>query len=144
VQYHVKRAVIDALPETRKARELQSALRGIQIWLAYYVQLKTGSKNVESEAWDIDKSVVNLDRTRTMDQMYARFFDGKNTLPGFARDVQNYYDQMKAPVRVLEDNNGEKIARYIETGADHFAHAENYCAVASKSPPIKFAGVWGR
>jgi hypothetical protein len=133
--YHVRRAVVDALPETRKARELQSAFYPGMIWLAYYVTQKTGTKRAEPEQWDIDNGVVNLDRTRSLDRTYSRFFEGKNTLPAYARDVHDYYDHLKAPVRILEDGpGGEKIAQYVENAPDHFAHAENYCDVASSNP----------
>ena len=32
---------------------------------------------------------------------------------------------------------GEKVAIYVEGGSDHLAHAENYCTIASKSPPVR-------
>lgn len=143
--YKCKRTVIDALPETREARKLQAAFKRGEIYLAYYVGQETGSKNTEPEDWNGEKGVVNLDRTRALDQMYARFFERENTLPAYARDVPDYYAHMKAPVRILEESRtGEKVARYVESGPDHFAHAENYCAVASKGPAIRRAGVWGR
>lgn len=130
--YHVRRAVMDAMPETRKAREFQAAYRYGSVWLAYYVTQAVGSKDVEPQAWNYSDRVVNLDRTRTLDETYARFFDGKNTLPQNIHSIRDYYAHLKALVRVLEDGrNGEKVAAYIQNGPDHLAHAENYCAVAS-------------
>jgi hypothetical protein len=42
---------------------------------------------------------------------------------------------MKAPVRVIEKRpNGERVARYVESGEDHYAHAENYCEAARNAP----------
>ena len=135
--YHVSRAVIDALPETRKAREFQADFPD-QVWLAYYVGQKTGTKATEPAQWDEEKGVVNLDRTRTMDTMYARFFDGENTLPANARDVRDLYPHLKAPVRRIEESqNGARVAVYVESSADHLAHAENYCMVASLTPASK-------
>jgi hypothetical protein len=73
--------------------------------------------------------------------MFARFYEGHNTLPGNARDIQDYYDHLKAPVRVLETSpRGQsragtvQVARYVESSPDHLAHAENYCAVAMSAP----------
>ena len=70
-----------------------------------------------------------------MDDTFSRFVLQTSTLPANARDVADYYDQMKAPVRVLEQaSDGNKVPRYVETGADHYAHAENYCAAAFEAP----------
>lgn len=143
--FGVERTVIDALPETRKAREFQSTLKPGAVWLAYYVNQKTGSKKAEPAQWDAENGVVNLDRTRTLDQTFSRFYEGENTLPGYARDVKDYYIHLRASVRSLEAGpGGEQVAVYIESGPDHLAHAENYCMVASLTPPVKRAGVWGR
>lgn len=137
-QFRVSRAVIDALPETRKARELQADFKKGVIWLAYYVTQKVGTKNELPAQWDKDKGVVNLDRTRTLDQTFAWFYEEENSLPGYAKDIPNYYAQLKAPVRVLEETTGgAKVARYVEAEADHFAHAENYCMVAGMDTGLR-------
>lgn len=141
-RYNVRTMVIDALPETTKARELQADFEG-RVWLAYYVNQRVGSKKEDPIQLDEDEGVVNLDRTRTLDDMMAGVMDaahdlGGLTLPANARELPSYYDQMKAPVRVKEEGpHGEKVARYINTGGDegdHFAHAENYCNVATQLP----------
>jgi hypothetical protein len=158
-QYKVGRCVIDALPETRKAREIQDAFapktrkeglivpdfeHGI-IWLAYYVNQQTGSKNADLAAWDKDKGVVNIDRTRSLDTTFSRFYDHLNTLPGDARELPQYYAQLKAPVRsVKKDSTGQPVAHYVESSPDHYAHAENYCTVAGLDIPTRRAGTWGR
>ena len=136
-QYRVTRTVIDALPETRKARELQAEFKTGMVWIAYYVAQRVGTKEPDAAQWNRDKGVVNIDRTRMLDQTFARFYDQENNLPGYARDVPDYYEQMKAPVRVIEETPSGRVARYVETEADHFAHAENYCTVASLDPMIK-------
>ena len=81
--YRVRLTVMDALPETTKARELQAGLPGGALWLAYYSA--QGTKRQEAAVWDAKEGVVHLDRTRTLDEMYARFYDGTATLPGHAR-----------------------------------------------------------
>jgi len=144
-RFTVTRAVIDALPETRKAREFQDSYKRGQIWLAYYVNQKIGTKRSDPAQWDIEQGVVNLDRTRVLDMTFARFYEQENTLPGYARDVRDYYSHLKAPVRTLEkDARGQMTANYVEASADHFAHSEAYLVVASMDPPIKQAGTWGR
>ena len=128
----VKTIVVDALPETRKAREFQASLLPGMVWLAYYLD----DTKLESPLnWNEKEMIVNMDRTRSLDETYSRFFDGKNTLPANARDIKDYYDHLCAPVRALEEKkNGHLVARYVEVGPDHLAHAENYCTAAMEAP----------
>jgi hypothetical protein len=48
------------------------------------------------------------------------------------RDVsREYRDHIKSLVRTYEkDSTGNPVARYVETGQDHFAHAQNYAEIA--------------
>lgn len=131
-QHRVGRTVIDALPETRKARELQADFPKGKIWLAYYVQQKAGTKRESEAVWDDKEGVVNLDRTRTLDLTFARFYDQINTLPADIRNVRDYYAHLQAPVRILEDSaGGQKVAVYAAAQPDHYCHAEAYCTAAS-------------
>lgn len=134
-RYSVQTCVVDALPETRAARAFQSSFpRGV-VWLAYY----TGDidKHQEPATWNGKEGTVTLDRTRMLDITFARFLGDEqgrrvNTLPAGAHDIPSYYDQMKAPVRVLSENTtGPVVARYVESGPDHYAHAENYATAAA-------------
>lgn len=148
-QYNVQRVVCDALPETRKAREFQDMLPARTVWLAYY---SDGGKAAEPAAWKDERGpdgwrgTVTLDRTRLLDETIDRFLLQSNTLPGHIRAVQRYYDQLQAPVRVLQRRpDGIDVARYVETGPDHFAHAEAYATAASMAAgPVRKAGTWGR
>lgn len=138
-RYRVKVGVVDALPETRAAREFQESCRQGVIWLAYYVTQKTGSKKEKPIQRIDEEGVVNLDRTRTLDDMMAGIMQastgrGGFTLPASARAIPDYYKQMQALVRVLEEHKGGKVAVYHSDGDDHYAHAENYCAVACELP----------
>ncbi len=130
--YRARRVVIDALPETRMARKLQAEYRYGSVFLAYYVGQAAGSKDADPYNWDYAKGVVNMDRTRTLDATYARFFSGENTLHASIRSVPDYYNHLKALVRVIETTKtGDKVAVYVQSGPDHYAHAENYCTAAS-------------
>lgn len=130
--YRVSRMVIDGLPETRESRKIQGALdRGI-VWLAYY---NLDSKYREDAQWNPAEGVVNADRTRSLDLTFSRFVEGMNTLPAGIRGVADYYDHLQAPGRQMVESGGRVVARYVEDGPDHFAHAENYCTLASLAPP---------
>ena len=134
-RFGVERCVIDALPETTKAREFQTDWPG-RVWLAYYTSQKVGSKRAEPVQWDEKEGVVNLDRTRSLDLTLAGFYEGSLTLPANAREIRDFYDHLKALVRTLEEGpGGQRVAHYVETGPDHLAHAENYAMAATMAPP---------
>lgn len=147
-QHGVRTCVVDALPETRAVREFQKANAG-HVWLAYYSEGKKGSKEVEPAQWKPDDLVVNLDRTRTLDSMFGRFIAASrgepgNSLPAGADALPDYYAQLRAPERVLRDTaDGNQVAVYVESGPDHYAHAENYCSVASSAPASNWDDVAG-
>jgi hypothetical protein len=134
-EYHVEVAVMDALPETTKARELQAEFQKV-VFLAYYTVQKVGSKKPEAAETDYGEGTVTIDRTRTMDETFAAFVSQVNTLPADIDNVRDYRAQLKAPIRVLEEGpGGQQVARYVESGPDHFAHAENYCWIAGTLVP---------
>jgi hypothetical protein len=145
-RFNVRLCVVDGMPETTKAREFQTGCPRGKVWLAWYVGQATGAKRAEAAVWDERQGVVNLDRTRVMDQMYAGLYDGTRTLPAAIRDVRDYYEHLKAPVRVLEDGpGGERVVRYVEgTKADHLCHAEVYCMVAGLGRPQQAVTSKGR
>jgi len=127
-RFGVATAVIDALPETTKARELQAKCKPGMVWLSYYT---SDTKAPEPVEFSDERGVALLDRTRTLDGTFALFLDGLNALPANIRNLPDYYAHLKASVRTVEKNaKGEAVARYVETGPDHYAHAENYCAAA--------------
>jgi len=139
-RYRVQTCVMDALPETRKARELQAAFRPGMVWLAYFVGQKTGLKTEDIKRVDDVEYVLNLDRTRSFDEMLAGIMDasqgeGGLTLPAHARDVRDYYTHLVNQVRVLEDTpDGNQVAVYRELGPDHYSLAELYCHAAAGMP----------
>lgn len=135
--YRVKTAVIDALPETREARKLQAKFPNGTVWLSYYSLSETGSKGIEPWEWDRrkDKKLVNLDRTRTLAETMAGFFDLEtNVYPAAIDSIQDYYNHLKSTVRTTRKHgrSGNEVAAYVANGPDHYLHAENYCLVASK------------
>ncbi len=141
-QYSVKACVIDALPETRKARELQEKFTAGTVWLAYYSVQKQGSKDVSPIQWDEERGIVNLDRTRTLDDTMGRFAAHSHTLPDDIRSVPDYCAHLTNVTRVLEKGpGGETVARYVETGPDHYVHGENYCTVAEGAPLVPEIGL---
>lgn len=131
-QYNPRTVVMDALPETTKAREFQAMYNRGRVWLAYYTTQPVGIKKERFVQMDWKGLKVDVDRTRSLDETMARFRDQTNSLPANARSIRDYYSHLLAPVRVFEqDAKGTEVAKYIESGPDHYAHAENYCTAAS-------------
>jgi len=134
-RYRVRNVIIDALPETKKAREFQLAARGMQVYLAYYDTVKRGAKRADAVKVNDKEGQVAMDRTRTLDAMLAALREGVATLPGHARDIENYYSHLTALVRqVVSGADGVQYAQYAQVGPDHLAHAENYCYAALGLP----------
>lgn len=130
-QYGVETCVVDSQPEKKKAREFQASYPDGRVWLCYYLD----GKQPEIAAWDWRKGVVNADRTWSLDTTMAGFYDKSNILPQDIVRETNYYPHMKAEIRTVEEAaDGNKISRYINSGPDHFCHAENYCLIASLRP----------
>jgi len=146
-RFKVGRSVIDALPETRSARKLQSGWKRGAVWLAYYTTQPAGSKKEDPREWNVKELAVNMDRTRTLDETLGAFLsastgDPGSTLPANARALRDYYAHLKAPERVLKTTaDGSQVPAYVETGPDHFCHAENYCRAALACP---YGAGWSR
>lgn len=133
-RYRVRACVVDALPETRKARELQAKMRPGVVWLCYYAG-GDGPKSEDLAGWNQDQGTVSTDRTRSLDETVTRFAEAVNTLPAGIRQVPDYYPHLTSMVRVIEKRrDGNPVARWVETGPDHYAHAENYCTIAGLRP----------
>lgn len=132
--YNVASCVMDGAPETTNSRQVQADFRDGRVWLAYFPWTDTGNKDPNPIVWDAQKGIVNMDRTRVIDGMYARFYDQENTLPADAEQMRGYFDHMRAPVRMTEeDRRGNQVSVYREgSNPDHFALAETYCYAASK------------
>ena len=126
--YNVQMCVIDALPETRESKKF--AMRFPErVYLAYYPNMKMDiyfKKDIRDGV-----KIIDINRTLSLDYMLNEFFMQKIKLPQNIESVEDFYDQMMALTRVNEeDNKGNKVAKYIAQGADHYAHARNYCRVA--------------
>lgn len=126
--YNVAMCVIDAQPETRESKKFAKRFSE-RVLLAYYPTMKMDiyfKKETRDEV-----KIIDINRTLSLDYMYNDFFMKKIKLPKNIESVEDFYDQMMSLIRIKEvDKNGNQFARYIEQGADHYAHARNYCRVA--------------
>jgi hypothetical protein len=124
--YRPSRIVVDALPETTQSRKLQSMYPWGMVWIAYYPNQPLGSKKEEMLDWNVVQKHVLIDRTRMLDATLAGFYGRTSTLPAHARNIRDYYKQMRASIRTTKQTGSSEVevATYIHNGADH------YCLVA--------------
>jgi len=129
-QYDVWNCVIDAAPEGHEARKFAKRFPG-RVWLCSYPNIATW-QHKERQVFKPDERTVSAHRTLTMDAAFARVREQRIEYPREVLALPEFAEQMMAPVRVIEkDNAGNLVARYVEAGRpDHFAHAENYVAIA--------------
>lgn len=138
--------VVDGLPEGRASRDFANRFEG-RVWLAYY-NLQDSS---QVYAFDDDKEEgkkskalkVRINRTNACDLMVNNIINRVTRFNRKYKDVQGFYEQMKAPKKVKEKNEktGDVKFVYLEGNkADHYFHASVYCDIASNksvyvSPP---------
>jgi hypothetical protein len=120
------RCVIDALPETRKAREFAMRNNG-KVFLNFYVEKQKGQTK-----WDEEKLIVQENRTESMDASHLNFFDKTNVLPPRSPEVEEFAKHICAVAKKLEEDEDTGSKRYIwvKLGPDHFRHADNYANIA--------------
>lgn len=124
--YGVNFCVIDANPETRKAREFARRFWGM-VKLCIYARGVVGKEiTIKPEV----EHMINVDRTSWLDLSLGRFRRGAISIP--ADTSREYREHIKAPVRVYKkDAEGNPVGSYVNGGdADHLAHANNYAEIA--------------
>lgn len=134
-QYNVRTCVIDAMPEHQLARSFQAAQPSGKVWLAYYTT-SSATRKEDPVQWDVNQGALVIDRTRLLDETFGRFQEQVNVLNLAQAATPDYAAHLKALVRVTKKDprTGNLASAYVNTGADHFAHAENYCTAASMKP----------
>jgi hypothetical protein len=126
-RYGVRAMVVDHDPERRAAEDFAARFPG-RVFLAEYDTHPRGAGWLkEGPDWPLSR-VIKLDRTASLDESGQDILERRDLLPANAREIPDYYEQVCAPVRVLEDAaDGNKRAVYREGGKpDHYRHAVNY------------------
>lgn len=122
--------VVDANPERRKAYEFAMRFYPHVKLCLYGKGIAEKNMQMGSKGHNDPQSVlIQVDRTSWLDMSLGRFYRKSISLPA---DVSNEYrEHLKAPIRVYEkDRDGNPVGKYINTSADHFAHARNYNEIA--------------
>ena len=123
----VARCVIDALPETRKAREFALRHPG-QVYLNFYVEKQKGEVK-----WDDEEFICQENRTESMDASHAGYHSKKNVLPPRSPEAEEFAEHCSNVAKKLDEDEETGSKRYIwvKLGEDHFRHADNYACIAA-------------
>lgn len=128
-RFNIKSIVIDAMPETRKARELSNRLRG-KVWLNWYNDNQKGSY-----AWKEDERQVSVNRTESLDVGTDLILNQGLKLPQRSPEIEMFAKHCSNIAKVAEENpiTGSKKYVYKKIGPDHYRHALNYALIAQSA-----------
>lgn len=131
-RYHVDCCVIDAMPETRKAQELRDLFQtegNCQVWLCRYHPTPRIGQQRYGMKFNYKTRVVTVDRTQVFDATFDEIKDGGRIFPEDALTVLGWSQQMRAPVRVLNESKS-RIVWEEGKSPDHYRHAGIYDRIA--------------
>lgn len=131
IRFHVDCCVIDSMPETRKAQELRdwAIHEGIIVWLCRFHPTSRVSGETYGRRLNWRSKICTVDRTQIFDATFDEIRNKERTLPGDIFTVLGFYDQMKAPVRVL-DQEKSRIIWTEGRNPDHYRCADIYDRIA--------------
>ena len=140
-RYGVRMVVVDALPETRKAREFADRWKH-RAYVAFYVGGETAAKRAALVTEKEDEQTVEIDRTRAIDAVRVGYESGKTiNYTAAQRDEPDHKTHLMSMTRVLNKRTDGKIyATWVATGADHYAHAEVYVHIAMQLMGLPVGG----
>ena len=124
MKYATNCIVIDANPERREALKFCGRFPGLAYACFYGRDQKSREVTVGTEL-----PTVTVDRTSWMDLAISRFSTKRIMIP---LDTElEYKEHMKAVVKVYEkDADGNPVAKFMNVGPDHYAHARTYSEIA--------------
>ncbi|MBA7602086.1 hypothetical protein ES703_09172 [subsurface metagenome] len=129
VRFHVACGCVDALPETRKAKEFARRFEG-KIRLVYF---STQEELLRLKDSDDGFAEAHCARTQLLDEVAAGFSHAVNILPRNVEEIEDYIKQVTANVRVIQqDAQGRDKAKWIASTPDHYFFAEAYDVLAEK------------
>jgi hypothetical protein len=127
--FDVRSCVIDALPNQHAARAFARRFPG-KVHLAYYGEAQKGHVSFGRD--QDGSSMVTISRTEHFDAWRDAYLTAKRRIPRYEGEVIEYVRQMTNILRTIKEDpeTGDKRARYIRRGPDHYAHADAYADVA--------------
>lgn len=133
--YSVDTIVIDALPETKKAKEVRDHFNeadlDCKVWLCQYHSTGKVGADAFGIRLNYDEQVVTVDRTQLLDTTMADIAQGLAVFPSDSNLVLGFTDQMRAPIRRLSER-GDRFVWDEGSDPDHYRHADAYERVAQE------------
>ena len=125
-KFNVARAVIDALPETRLAKDFAKRHNG-KVFCCFYQEHQKGGY-----AWNEKELTVSANRTESLDASHHEMSNGELVLPAECETQHEFARHCANVARVLQTDpeTGSSRYVYIQTGPDHYRHAFNYECMA--------------
>jgi hypothetical protein len=130
-RYRVATAVIDALPETRIAKEFQNDAK-CEVWLCEFKRQEGDTAKTLTK--DEQDYIVRCDRTYALDCSAADITNGHNVFPTGIRDLLDgfFLKSMLANKRILTTNSkGAKVYKWTKATNDHQRFADVYDKIAT-------------
>lgn len=126
LRYNVRELVIDALPETRKVRELIEKHKW-KAWACYYNDNQKGEYN-----WNDEQRIVSVNRTESLDAGTLSILESRFCLPQRNTEIELFAQHCENTAKASEENKdkGEKKYVYKKLGPDHYRHSLNYAMIA--------------
>jgi hypothetical protein len=126
--YQVRKCVIDSEPGTTKQREFARAFPG-HVYLCYYVTGRSGREvTIHEDVYGANN--VKCDKTGWLSKSIGRVMARDLELP---LDMSlEFQTQLKNSVRTIQMVDQQPVAKFIDTGPDHYLHALTYAEIALK------------
>ena len=130
-RYRVSVCVIDAMPETRKSKEIRDEFLGsaTQVWLCRFAPTARVGIHPYGLKQEWSEQVVTVDRTQVFDTVFDDLRDGRRVFPEDVFTVLGWREQMRAPVRVLDEGRS-RIVWTEGSSPDHYRLSDVYDRIA--------------
>jgi len=127
LKFNTKVCVIDALPETRKVRELIKKHKS-KVWACFYNDNQKGNYS-----WKEDENIVTVNRTESLDASTLAISRKEMSLPQRNNVLEILANHFQNLVKTVEEDkeSGDKRFVYKKIGPDHFRHSFNYACIAA-------------
>jgi hypothetical protein len=130
-RFHVLRCVVDAMPNTKAARNFSERFPG-RVFLCYYNEHQKGNYR-----WNEKEMIVHANRTESLDSSHREIAEQLVYLPRQSDMIQKFAFHLHNVAKKLieDDDTGSQRYVYLKLGEDHFRHAFNYEAMARQDSP---------
>jgi hypothetical protein len=127
-RFHVRSAVIDALPNLDSARELQVTYRN-RLYMCFY-----STQQAANVVWNLKEGIVKVNRTEAFDDTHRLVVDGFMEIPEKSSEIEMFANQVCNAAKCYETNDitGTQKCIYRKMGDDHYRNALNYFKVACR------------